>query len=101
MEVKVGLVFTGAEQVGADRRALLNRHLVGGTGSWTSFAERFTAACAALGVYEAERILFVSDGAAAIPLDPGAQLSVTRSSCWTGITSRSSCASVWAASTRK
>ena len=66
MEVKVGLVFTGAEQVGADRRALLNRHLVGGTGSWTSFAERFTAACAALGVYEAERILFVSDGAAAI-----------------------------------
>jgi hypothetical protein len=66
MEVKVGLVFTGTEQVGRDRRALLDRHLVGGTGSWTSFAERFTAACAALGVYEAERILFVSDGAAAI-----------------------------------
>jgi hypothetical protein len=66
MEVKVGLVFTGTAQVGRDRRALLDRHLVGGTGSWTSFAERFTAACAALGVYEAERILFVSDGAAAI-----------------------------------
>jgi hypothetical protein len=66
LEVKVGLVFTGTEQVGRDRRALLDRHLVGATGSWTTFAERFTAACAALGVYEAERILFVSDGAAAI-----------------------------------
>jgi hypothetical protein len=66
MEVKLGLVFTGTEQVGRDRRALTDRHLVGATGSWTTFAERFTAACAALGVYEAERILFVSDGAAAI-----------------------------------
>jgi hypothetical protein len=60
MEVKLGLVFTGTERIGKDR------HLVGATGSWTTFAERFTAACAALGVYEAERILFVSDGAAAI-----------------------------------
>ena len=66
MEVKLGLVFTGTEQTGRDRRALTDRHLVGATGSWTTFAERFTAACAALGVYEAERILFVSDGAAAI-----------------------------------
>jgi len=66
MEVKLGLVFTGTERVGRDRRRLLDRHLVGATGSWTTFAERFTAACAALGVYEAERILFVSDGAAAI-----------------------------------
>lgn len=66
MEVKLGLVFTGTEQVGRDRRALTDRHLMGATGSWTTFAERFTAACAALGVYEAERILFVSDGAAAI-----------------------------------
>lgn len=66
MEVKLGLVFTGSERTGRDRRRLLDRHLVGATGSWTSFAERFTAACAALGVYEAERILFVSDGAAAI-----------------------------------
>ncbi len=66
MEVKAGLVFTGTERTGRDRRRLLDRHLVGATGSWTTFAERFTAACAALGVYEAERILFVSDGAAAI-----------------------------------
>lgn len=66
MEVKLGLVFSGVEQVGRDRRRLLDRHLVGATGSWTTFAERFTAACAALGVYEADRILFVSDGAAAI-----------------------------------
>src|SRR3990172_5172657 len=65
-EVKLGLVFTGAEQLRKDRRRLLDRHLVGATGSWTTFAERFTAACAAMGVYEAERILFVSDGAAAI-----------------------------------
>ena len=66
MEVKLGLVFTGTERIGKHRRALLDRHLVGATGSWTTFAERFTAACAALGVYEAERILFVSDGAAPI-----------------------------------
>ncbi|MGH2406446.1 MAG: UPF0236 family transposase-like protein [Candidatus Limnocylindrales bacterium] len=66
LEVKVGLVFSGVERTGRDRRALLDRHITGATGSWTSFAERFTAACAALGVYEAERILFVSDGAAAI-----------------------------------
>jgi hypothetical protein len=66
MEVKLGLVFTGSERTGRDRRRLLDRHLVGATGSWTTFAERFTAACAAMGVYEAERILFVSDGAAAI-----------------------------------
>lgn len=66
MEVKLGLVFSGVEQTGKDRRRLLDRHYVGGTGSWTTFAERFTAACAAMGVYEARRILFVSDGAAAI-----------------------------------
>jgi hypothetical protein len=66
MEVKLGLVFSGSERTGRARRALLDRHLVGVTGSWTTFAERFTAACAAMGVYEAERILFVSDGAAAI-----------------------------------
>jgi hypothetical protein len=66
LEVKLGLVFTDAVSVGRNRRALIDRHLVGATGSWTTFAERFTAACAALGVYEADRILFVSDGAAAI-----------------------------------
>ena len=66
MEVKLGLIFGGVERVGKDRRVLLDRHYVGGTGSWTTFAERFTATCAALGVYEARRILFVSDGAAAI-----------------------------------
>jgi hypothetical protein len=66
MEVKLGLVFTGTGRTGRHRRALLDRHLVGATGSWATFAERFTAACAVLGVYEAERSLFVSDGAAAI-----------------------------------
>jgi len=66
MEVKLGLVFSGTERTGRDRRALVDRHLVGAAGSWTTFAERFTAACAALGVYEAERIFFVSDGAPAI-----------------------------------
>jgi hypothetical protein len=65
-EAKLGLVFTGTERVGRDRRALLDRHFVGATGSWTTFAERLTAACAAMGVYEADRILFVSDGAPAI-----------------------------------
>jgi hypothetical protein len=63
MEVQLGLVFGGVERVGRDRRALVDRHYVGGTGSWTTFAERLTAACAALGVYEARRILFISDGA--------------------------------------
>lgn len=66
LEAKVGLVFTGAERIGRERRRLLDRHLVGSTGSWTTFAERLVAACAELGVYEADRILFVSDGAAAI-----------------------------------
>ncbi len=66
MEVKLGMVFGGIERVGIDRRRLLDRHLVGGIGSWTTFAERLTAACAAMGVYEADRILFVSDGAASI-----------------------------------
>lgn len=65
-EVKMGLVFSGAEQVGKARWRLLDRTYVGGTGSWTTFAERLTATCAAMGVYEHERILFVSDGAAAI-----------------------------------
>ena len=46
MEVKLGLVFTGAERVGKERWKLLDRHLVGATGSWTTFAERFTAATA-------------------------------------------------------
>jgi hypothetical protein len=63
VEVQVGLVLTGVEQVGRDRRRLLDRHLVGATGSWTTFAERLVTACAELGVYGARRILFVSDGA--------------------------------------
>lgn len=66
MEAKVGLVFTGTEDIGRHRRRLLDRHLVGTTGSWTTFAERLVAACAELGVYETDRILFVSDGAHAI-----------------------------------
>lgn len=65
-EVKVGLVFDGVRRVGRTRRTLTGRTYVGGTGSWTTFAERFTATCAGLGVFDAERICFVSDGAAAI-----------------------------------
>ena len=59
-------VQRGSSGSAGSAAGLLDRHLVGATGSWTTFAERFTAACAALGVYEAQRILFVSDGAAAI-----------------------------------
>ena len=44
----------------------VRRTYVGGTGSWTTFAERFTATCVGLGVFDAERIFFVSDGASAI-----------------------------------
>jgi hypothetical protein len=65
-EVKVGLVFDGVRRTGRTRRTLTGRTYVGGTGSWTTFAERFTATCARLGVFDAERIFFVSDGAAAI-----------------------------------
>jgi len=65
-EIKVGLVFDGARRTGRTRRALTGRTYVGGTGSWTAFAERFTATCQDLGVFDAERIFFVSDGAAAI-----------------------------------
>jgi hypothetical protein len=66
LEVKVGLVFEGARRTGRTRRTLVGRTLDAGTEGWTAWAERFTALCAKLGVYEAERILFVSDGAAAI-----------------------------------
>ena len=66
LEVKIGLVFDGVRRVGRSRRALSGRTLDAGTESWTAFAERFTALCARLGVYEAERICFVSDGAATI-----------------------------------
>jgi hypothetical protein len=66
LEVKVGLVFEGARRIGRNRRSLTGRMLDAGTENWTAFAERFTALCAKLGVYEAERIIFVSDGAAAI-----------------------------------
>jgi len=65
-EVKIGLVFDGARPIGRHRRALTGRTLDAGTESWSAFAERFTALCTRLGVYEADRILFVSDGAAAI-----------------------------------
>lgn len=66
LEVKIGLVFDDARWVGRARRALVGRTLDAGTESWTAFAERFTALCTRLGVYEADRICFVSDGAAAI-----------------------------------
>ncbi len=66
LEVRVGLVVDGARRVGRTRRALTGRTYVGATGSWTTFAERFTATCHRLGVFDAQRILFVSDGAAAI-----------------------------------
>jgi hypothetical protein len=66
LEVKVGLVFDGARRTGLTRRALTGRTLDAGTEGWAAFAERFTALCTRLGVYEAERICFVSDGAAAI-----------------------------------
>jgi len=65
-EVKVGLVFRGARRTGRTRRALVDRRYVAETSSWTTFAERFTATCARLGVFDAERIFFVSDGAPAI-----------------------------------
>jgi hypothetical protein len=66
LEVKLGLVFRGVERTGRTRRALTDRLYHADTGAWTSFAERFTALCAERGVYEARRILFVSDGAPAI-----------------------------------
>lgn len=66
LEVKIGLVFDGTRRTGRNRRALTGRTLDAGTESWTVFAERFTALCTRLGVYEADRIYFVSDGAATI-----------------------------------
>ena len=66
LEVKIGLVFDGARRTGRNRRALTGRTLDAGTETWTGFAERFTALCTELGVFEADRICFVSDGAAAI-----------------------------------
>jgi hypothetical protein len=66
LEVKIGLVFDGARRTGRTRRALTGRTLDAGTEGWTAWAERFTALCTRLGVYEADRILFVSDGAASI-----------------------------------
>ncbi len=51
---------------GRTRRALVDRTYVAETANWTTFAERLVATCARLGVYDAERIFFVSDGAAAI-----------------------------------
>lgn len=68
LEVKVGLVFSGAERVGLDRWRLLDRRLYGGTESWQQFGERFVALCARAGVFEAARRIFVSDGADAIRL---------------------------------
>lgn len=66
LEVKIGLVFDGARRTGRMRRALTGRTLDAGTEGWTAFAERFTALCTSLGVFEADRIYFVSDGAASI-----------------------------------
>ena len=65
-EAKVGLVFRGSRRTGRARRALVDRTYVAETANWTTFAERLVATCARLGVYDAERIFFVSDGAAAI-----------------------------------
>jgi hypothetical protein len=66
LEVKIGLVFDGTRRTGRNRRALTGRTLDAGTETWTGFAERFTALCTRLGVFEADRICFVSDGAASI-----------------------------------
>lgn len=66
LEVKIGLVFDGVRRTGRNRHALTGRTLDAGTESWTAFAERFTALCTELGVFEADRICFVSDGAASI-----------------------------------
>jgi hypothetical protein len=66
LEVKIGLVFDGARRTGRNRRVLTGRTLDAGTETWTAFAERFTALCTELGVFEADRICFVSDGAASI-----------------------------------
>ena len=62
-EAKVGLVFRGREQTGRHRSALRDRTYIAETATWTTFAERLTATCARLGVYDAARIFFVSDGA--------------------------------------
>ena len=60
------LEFDGVRRNGRNRRALTGRTLDAGTEGWTAFAERFTALCTELGVFEADRICFVSDGAASI-----------------------------------
>lgn len=65
-EARVGLVFRGTRRTGRTRRALIDRTYVAETANWTTFAERLVATCARLGVYDAERIFLVSDGAAAI-----------------------------------
>lgn len=65
-EVKVGLVFEDRQRIGRNRRQLMGRQLSGGTDDWQTFAERFVADCARLGVFEAKQVYFVSDGAPAI-----------------------------------
>lgn len=65
-EVKLGLVFAGAERIGLKRQRLRERQLYAGTEGWHAFAERFVAGCARLGVFEADEIRFISDGAAAL-----------------------------------
>jgi hypothetical protein len=63
LEVRIGLAFSRATTISRGRRLLLDRQLYAGAEGWQTFAERFVAACARLGVFEAERIYFVGDGA--------------------------------------
>ncbi len=65
-DVMIGLVFDGTRRIGRTHRALTRRTFDAAAVGWTSVAERFTALCPRLDVNEAERILFVSDGAASL-----------------------------------
>jgi hypothetical protein len=64
MEVKVGVAFTGTEQVSKNRRRTVERKLYGEIGGAEEFGERWYGECLRHGIEPETRIHVIGDGAA-------------------------------------
>jgi hypothetical protein len=64
MEVKVGVAFTGTEQISKNRRRTLERKLYGEIGNAEEFGERWYGECLRHGIEPETQIQVIGDGAA-------------------------------------
>jgi hypothetical protein len=63
MDTKIGIIYSKVKRVSKNRNLIIDKHVYATLDSVEKFRERFYVSCHEMGVFGAELVLFVSDGA--------------------------------------